>query len=166
MRSGPTEHRPAQSKLSYDRRIDPRLVDAVAMGSWCCGFRTWKRALGSLGRMELRAQQVATGSGLGCRRSELRVARVRDDPKVPSGKYRSQAGFSLGGRPGPRRLDPPGPWPAGAHSGSRRASSDHSYKSAASQRGGRLGRRRGERGLVGGWAWLLTDESCAMRLGS
>jgi hypothetical protein len=50
-------------------------------GSSCCGFRTRKRAPGSPGRMELRAQQVATGSGLGCRRSELRVARVRDDPE-------------------------------------------------------------------------------------
>jgi hypothetical protein len=35
MRSGLTGQRPAQSELSHYRRIDRRLVDAVAMGSSC-----------------------------------------------------------------------------------------------------------------------------------
>src|SRR5665811_198248 len=76
-------------------------------------------------------------------------------------KRPTTSGFSFLGRPGGRRPDPP---PACAHKGSRRAISAQRYKSAASLREGRLGRRRATRGLVGGWAWLLTPESCAVCL--
>jgi len=48
-----------------------------------------------------------------------------------------------------------------AHSGSRRAISAQRSVSAASLRGGRTGRLRAARGLVGGSAWLLTMKACA-----
>jgi hypothetical protein len=92
-----------------------------------------------------------------------RAAGSRKLPARMAMKYRpTTSGFSLDGRPGRRRLDPPAPSPGGAHSGSRRAYSAQRYMSAARRRGGRWGRLWAERGFPRGWAWLLTEESCAI----
>jgi hypothetical protein len=51
-------------------------------------------------------------------------------------------------------LDPPAPSPVDAHSGPPRAILPPRYMSAASLRGGRVGRLRAGRRLVEGWAGL------------
>jgi hypothetical protein len=108
--------------------------------------------------MEPRSERTVVASfswSLQARARRLtRSGKASANPRTPSRSPRST-----------RRLDPPAPAPLDAHSGSRRAISPQRYMSAASLRGGRTGRLRAARGLVGGWAWLLTRESCATREG-